>query len=143
MKKILLTVLILMFTACFAYASDWSVTSPMETGVTAFYNPGTGAVYGGVNHTILRVQHAKVTFATLDVDGTLAQEINEDADTLAGIGVKINSNLLKTKAEPGFNLMPSIGVTAMTNFDKSEFPRGIISKAEVLIYGTVIMYSWK
>ncbi|MFH1585239.1 MAG: hypothetical protein ABIB79_00545, partial [archaeon] len=61
----------------------------------------------------------------------------------AGIGVKINSNLLKTKAEPGFNLMPSIGVTTMTNFDKSEFPRGIISKAEVLIYGTVIMYSWR
>ena len=144
MKKILFSLtILLMFSGltCFAYASDWTITSPKETGVTAFWSPKDGTFYGGINFTALRATYAKIDWASLDLDGTLAQEINKDADTLAGIGIKANTNVKKT-IEPGFSVMPSAGLTVMTNFSKNEFPKNTFTKLEVLIYGTFLLYKF-
>jgi len=128
-----------MLTACFAQASDWTITSPKELGATAFWSPKDGTFYGGVNFTALRLKHVAVDWASLDLDGTLAQEINKDGDALAGLGVKANTNTAKT-IEPGFSVMPSAGLTVMTNFNKNEFPKNTFTKLEVLVYGTFLMF---
>lgn len=141
MKKILLALTMILMLAIPAYASDWSITSPKELGATAFWSPKDGTFYGGVNFTALRLRHVAINWASLDLDGTLAQEINKDGDSLAGLGVKVNTNVKQT-IEPGFSVMPSAGLTVMTNFNKNEFPKNTFTKLEVLIYGTFLMYKF-
>jgi len=127
--------------AIFSQASDWTITSPKETGATAFWSPKDGTFYGGINFTALRATHAKIDWASLDLDATLAQEINKDGDTLAGLGVKVNANVKKV-VEPGLSVVPSAGITVMSNFNKTEFPRDTLTKVEVLIYGTFLMWTF-
>jgi len=138
MKKILLTVLILLMTACFAYAG-FNLSSPNETGATAFYFPSDGSVAGGLTYTGLRGQHSAIKFASLDLDGTLAQKIGADNDTFGGLGMKVNLHILETKA--GFNFLPNIGFTWVSNLKKISLPKEFFKDLKGAIYGTLIM--WK
>lgn len=142
-----------------AYLFDWmpgnahaeevqgvSVTMPMETGATAFWFPETGTFAAGLSHTFLRVQYTDVDFPTLsrisvDLDGTIAQEVNKDKDTLAGLGIKANFNTTGL-TQPGFTFLPSIGLTALNNFEKFHQADDIVDNLEVAVYGTLLQYRW-
>ena len=138
MKKILLTLLILLMT-CTAYAG-FKVDAPNETGATAFYFPVDGNVAGGLTYTGLRFSHTAVPIASLDLDGTLAQKIGNDSDTLAGLGVKVNLYLMQNK--PGWNFLPNIGYTWLSNMKDLSMPKDFFSNMKGAIYGTLIMYKF-
>ena len=139
MKKILLTILIVLMTACFAQAG-FKVDVPNESGVTAFYFPVDGNVAGGLTYTGLRLSHTAVPIASLDLDGTLAQKIGNDSDTLAGLGVKVNLYLMQNK--PGWNFLPNIGYTFLSNMKNLSMPKDFFSNMKGAIYGTIVMYKF-
>ena len=124
-----------------AALSGFSITSPMETSAVAFWFPKTGTYAGGVSHTFLRLSHSAITFMSLDFDGTLAQEVNQDKDTLVGLGAKANFNTTKN-TEKGFKFLPSIGVTALNNFSKFKALKDIVQNYDIAIYGTLLAYRW-
>ena len=138
MKKIVLTVLILLM-ATFAQAGI-KVDVPNESGVTAFYFPVDGNVAGGLTYTGLRLSHTAVPIASLDLDGTMAQKIGNDSDTLAGLGLKANLYLMENKA--GWNFLPNIGYTWLSNMKNLSMPKDFFSNMKGAIYGTIVMYKF-
>ena len=134
-----LVVMLLMLAGCKkAEASDFTITVPMETGITGFWFPDDDTIAGGVSLTVMRLQHAKIEKFSLDLDGTLAKEINENKDTLAGIGVKVNYLVGQTN-EAGLVFEPSIGVTLLNNVKAFE---DVITGFRVAIYGNIVLYKF-
>lgn len=123
--------------------SGFLVTSPRETGAVGFWFPRTGTKALGVSHTVVRVQHSAIKIVSLDLDGTVAQEVSErdNNKTLAGIGIKANFNVMKT-SEAGFSFLPSTGITALNDFKEFNKPKDIIENYELAVYGTLLMYRW-
>lgn len=145
-KRLIVTLIVLLVCSSFCYAQEaekgFSVTSPMETSAVGFWFPNSGAYAGGVSHTFLRLTHSAITWASLDADGTLAQEINQDKDTMWGLGLKGNLSIWKASTEKGFSFLPSIGATAMNNFSKFKTLKDILENYEISVYGTLLMYRW-
>ena len=110
----------------------------METNITGFWFPTDNTFAMGVSHTVLRLSHSDIPKVTLDVDGTLAKEINIDKDNLAGVGVKLAYNIQKVDKE-GFAFIPSLGITALNNVRKLG---SILQDYRIAVYGTVILYKW-
>jgi len=143
MKKLIISVLVVMLLMMFvgckkAEANDFTITVPMETGITGFWFPDDDTIAGGVSLTVMRLQHAQIEKFSLDLDGTLAKEINENKDTLAGIGVKVNYLVGQTN-EAGLVFEPSIGVTLLNNVKAFE---DVITGFRVAIYGNIVLYKF-
>lgn len=117
------------------------VTSPMETGAVGFWFPGDGAFAAGVAHTFLRVSHSAIPKLTLDIDATIAQEVNQDGHTLGGIGAKLGYNVIPP-SETGFSFAPSIGITALNDFAKFKTIGDIVGHYRIAVYGTLLLYKW-
>ncbi|MEJ2700190.1 MAG: hypothetical protein P8Z70_11100 [Desulfuromonadales bacterium] len=117
------------------------VTSPMETGAVGFWFPGDGSFAAGIAHTILRASHSSVPKLTLDVDATIAQEVNQTKDTLGGIGFKLGYNVIPP-SQVGFSFAPSIGLTALNDFETFHTIGDILTHYRIAVYGTVLLYKW-
>ncbi len=147
MKKILLTVLMILCFTVPAMATDgWNVTMPFETGVTAFWFPTDNTIAGGLSETVLRIQYIDVNRPmlskfSLDLDGTLAKEVNEAQDTLYGLGVKVNYHVVATSSS-GITFEPSIGVTALRNLKGINDISDILKDYKIAIYGNVVLYKF-
>lgn len=133
----IITILLVMFFTLEAKA-EFKLEYPMETTVTAFWFPSDDTFAAGISHTVLRLSHSDIPKFSLDLDGTLAKEINVNKDNLAGVGVKINYNLQKTD-KTGFTFIPSLGITALNNIKSF---RTILQDYRIAVYGTAIMYRW-
>ena len=139
MHKLLILLVAVLMLGCFSTAhAEINVSMPMETTVTGFWFPTDDTIAVGVNHTVLRVAHSNLPKFSLDLDGTLAKEVNEAKDTLAGVGVKVNYHINKT-TETGFVFMPSIGLTALKNIKGF---KDIAEDWKLAVYGSVILYKW-
>lgn len=137
-------IIMLILTFCVLEAqaeSNVSVTFPMETGATAFWFPSDGTYAVGLAHTFLRVKYGAIPNMQLDVDATVAREVNQDKDTLAGVGVKVGYKP-STGTLTGFAFEPSIGVTALNNWTKSKILSEILQNYRIAIYGTILLYRW-
>ena len=153
MKKIVITFILLLFISfvpqlasaemeeIIATNEVFNVIFPMETGAVGFWFPTSGAFAAGVSHTFMRISHSDIESISLDFDGTIAQEVNQDKDTLGGIGVKFNFDVLPSDKE-GFTFLPSIGVTALNNFAEFKKFDDIMDNYEVAVYGTLLLYRW-
>lgn len=124
-----------------ATEEGFKVTSPFETGAVGFWFPGDGTFAMGLSQTFLRVEHTSIPKLSLDLDATIAQEINEGKDTLAGIGAKLNYNVQKVTST-GFVFAPSLGITALNNFAKNKAIKDIAQNFKIAIYGTILLYKW-
>lgn len=147
MRKVMVFGLfVILFTAFFAAevkaeGKQFSVTFPMETGATAFWFPGDGTYAVGLAHTFMRVKYAAIPNVQLDVDATVAQEVNQGRDTLAGIGVKVGYKPSAGQLT-GFAFEPSLGVTALNNLAKGKAISEILQNYRVAVYGTILLYRW-
>jgi hypothetical protein len=160
MKKIILAVLMFVLIASIggmggsAFAEDtpkevlgWDVTMPFKTGVTAFYFPSDSTFAGGLNTTVLSVRNnnpvnptlSKITF---DLDATVAQEFNENNDTLYGLGFKVNYAQNIT-SKSGVMFEPSIGVTALRNLKGINTFADVCRDYRFAIYGNVVLYKFR
>lgn len=137
MKKVLLALVMVLMTACFAQA-EFSLTMPMETTASGFWFPTDNTIAVGISHTVARLAYSGLPKVSLDLDGTLAKEVNEEKDNLAGIGVKINYHVQKA-TDTGFVFVPSIGVTALTNIKNI---KDVLKDYKIAVYGTMILYKW-
>ena len=133
----LITILLVMFFAVNAKA-EFKVEFPMETNVTGFWFPTDDTFAMGVSHTVLRLSHSDIPKVTLDLDGTLAKEVNADKDNLAGVGVKLAYNIQKVD-KAGFAFIPSLGVTALNNVKNF---KTMLQDYRIAIYGTLLLYKW-
>ena len=133
---LILLVAVLMFAG--VAQAEINVSMPMETTATAFWFPTDDTIAVGVSHTVLRVAHTNLPKFSLDLDGTLAKEVNEAKDNLAGIGAKINYHVNKA-TETGFVFVPSVGVTALKNVKNI---KDIAEDWRVAVYGSLILYKW-
>lgn len=115
------------------------VAFPMETGAVGYWFPNTGAFAVGVSHTFIRVGDDRIP-VTLDLDGTIAQEVNQEENTLGGIGVKANFNI--STPEKGLSFLPSLGITLLNDFEKFRKAQDILDNYELAVYGTLLMYKW-
>lgn len=127
-------------------SEGFSLTFPMETGAVGFWFPETGAFAAGLSHTFMRIQHSDIKALSLDFDGTIAQEVTnndktDDMDTLGGIGIKLNFDVLPSD-KVGFTFLPSIGITALNNFAEFKKMQDILDNYSIAIYGTVLLYKW-
>ena len=138
MKKILLAVVMVLCMAGFAQASEFSVTMPMETTASGFWFPTDDTIAVGISHTVARLAYSGLPKVSLDLDGTLAKEVNEEKDNLAGIGIKINYHVQKA-TDTGFVFLPSLGVTALTNIKNI---KDVLKDYKIAVYGTMILYKW-
>ena len=118
----------------------FTITSPMETSAVGFWFPGDGTFAAGIAHTVLRARHEAVPKLHLDIDGVIAQEVNQDKDTLAGVGFKLAYESNVTKA--GFTFEPSLGLTALNNFAKWKTADDILRNYRVAVYGSLLLYKW-
>lgn len=141
MRRILLALFMVFALVGFAQAQetedDISLTFPMETGVTAFWFPDSGTFAGGMTHTVARVSLTQLPDVSLDLDATIAQEFNDDRDTMYGLGLKVNLNVTDIETL-GLEVLPNIGVTALNDFAGDDFMGGF----QVAVYGTLLMYKW-
>lgn len=135
--KPLIIVLFVMFFAMNASA-EFRIEYPAETNVTAFWFPSDNSLAAGVSHTVLRISHTDIDKFSLDLDGTLAKEINTEKDNLAGIGIKLSYNITKVD-KTGFTFIPSLGITALNNIKSL---KTVLQDYRIAIYGTAIMYRW-
>jgi hypothetical protein len=119
----------------------FTVTSPMETNVVGFWFPSDGTFAVGLSQTFLRIEHTSIPKLSLDLDFTIAQEVNENKDTLAGIGVKLNYNSKKADST-GFVFIPSLGITALNDFAKNKAFKEIAQNIRIAIYGSILLYKW-
>lgn len=142
MKKILLALtMFLMLSIPVIIQAGFQLSNPNETGATGFYFPSDGSMAGGLTYTGLRLKHTAITFASLDIDGTLAQKIGENNnDTLAGLGFKVNFYIVPTKA--GWNFLPNIGYTGLANMKDLKLPADLFKNLKGAIYGTLIQYKF-
>jgi len=139
MHKLLILLVVVLMLGCFSTAqAEVNVSMPMETTITGFYFPTDDTIAVGVNHTVLRVAHSALPKFSIDLDGTLAKEVNEAKDTLAGAGVKVNYHINRT-TETGFVFMPSIGLTGLKNIKSF---KDIAEDWKLAVYGSVILYKW-
>jgi hypothetical protein len=147
----LIMLLLVMFVPQFAKAevvsaneadTGFSITFPMETAATGFWFPDTGAFAAGVSHTFMRVKHSAIKFMSIDFDGTLAQEVSQGDNTLFGLGIKANLDFVKLPSDNGFAFVPSIGVTALNNFNEFRTFNDIADHYEIAVYGSVLLYKW-
>ena len=141
MKKLLSLVTVMLVLVSFGIAQageGFSISIPMETTATAFWFPTDDTVAVGISHTVLRAAHSSLPSFSLDLDGTLAKEVNEAKDNLAGIGLKVNYHVQKA-TEAGFVFVPSVGVTALKNVKNF---KDIALDWRVAVYGSVILYKW-
>lgn len=142
MKKIaIMVILAIVALTGTIYASDFSVSVPMETGATAYWFPGDNTFAAGVSETVLRMKYAKLDKFSLDLDGTLAKEVNADSDTLYGIGCKVNYNIAYTNSS-GITFEPSIGVTALRNMKNITKAADLLNDYRIAIYGNMVLYRW-
>ncbi len=159
MKKIALICMVLMliaFASCekpaqaeeimLVEGQGLSLTMPFETGVTAFWFPSDNTIAGGISETFLRVKYVDVNHPTLskfsiDLDGTLAQEINEGHDSLYGIGIKVNYKIAM-ESPTGIAFEPSIGITALRNLRGINVAGDIFRDYKLAIYGNIVLYKF-
>ena len=118
-----------------------SVTSPMETAAVGFWFPGNGTFAAGLAHTVLRLSPVDMPKLTADIDVTIAQEVNQDKNTLGGIGFKLGYNLMKAD-KTGFNFIPTIGLTGLNDFQKFKTAKDIIGHYRIAVYGSALLYKW-
>ena len=140
----MVTAIIIILLACFFVSNakaETTITFPQETGVTAFWFPNSGTYAMGLAHTWIRVQHSILPKIQLDGDITIAQEVNQDKDTLLGLGVKVAYKPSKNEIT-GFAFEPSIGITLLNNFQKFKAFNDIYQNYEAAIYGTLLLYRW-
>ena len=137
MKSLLLSLIMVLCLVGIAQA-EFKVEFPMETNVTGFWFPTDNSVAVGVSHTVIRVSHSNVDKFSLDLDATLAKEINADKDNLAGIGLKVNYNIQKAD-KTGFVFTPSIGITALNNVKSFAT---MFQDYRIAAYGTLLLYRW-
>lgn len=137
MKSLLISLVLVLCLAVVAQA-EFKVEFPMETTITGFWFPSDDTVAAGVSHTALRVSHSAVPNFSLDLDGTLAKEINVAKDNLVGIGVKVTYNIKKADTT-GFVFMPSVGVTALNNIQNF---KTMFQDYRIAVYGTILLYKW-
>ena len=151
MKEIfiaLLMLLLILLIPQFVKASEiepvkdgFAITFPMETGAVGFWFPRDGTFAGGLSHTFMRIGHSDIPKVTVDFDGTIAQQINKDGNTLGGLGIKLNLNI-KELEEKGFTFIPSLGVTALNDWTQYKTAKDILSHYEIAVYGTLVQYKW-
>jgi len=147
MKKILLAVLMILCFAIPVMAADgWNVTMPFETGITAFWFPTDNTIAGGLSETVLRVKYIDanrpiLSKFSLDLDGTLAKEVNEAQDTLYGLGFKVNYHVAMTSSS-GFTFEPSIGVTALRNLKGINTMSDVFKDYKIAVYGNIVLYKF-
>jgi hypothetical protein len=131
-----------------SYAEDdaqgWNLTAPFETGVTAFYFPTDSTIAGGVSETVLRIRFVDVnrpilSRLSLDLDGTLAQAVNQDKDTLYGVGFKVNYDI-NMYGPSGVTFEPSIGITALRNAKNISGLSDLMKDYKIALYGTIVLY---
>ncbi len=60
---------------------------------------------------------------------------------MAGIGIKANLNVAEITQKLTF--LPSLGITALNNFEKFRTIEDIIKNYEIAVYGTILLYKWK
>ncbi len=118
----------------------------MKTGATAFWFPSDNTIAYGVSETVLTLKYADVNHPmlsklSLDLDGTLAQEVNVNKDTLYGIGVKVNYNTAMTNST-GVAFEPSIGITALRNMKGINSLTDIYTDMRMALYGTIVLYKF-
>lgn len=124
----------------------FSVTSPMETGITAFYFPSNKTIAGGIAETVLRVKWTDVDFPTLskittDLDVNIAKEVNESKGTLYGPGLKLNYDVDMVN-DSGFTFKPSIGLTALRNIEGLNTATDVLKNWRLAIYGNIVLYKF-
>jgi hypothetical protein len=111
----------------------------MQTGVTGYWFPQNDTIAVGTFLTVLRVEHSSLPLWSIDLDGTLTKEVNENKDTLAGIGLKLNYNVNYTD-DTGFVFVPSLGVTVMNSIKSFDT---IVMDFRPAVYGSVVLYKFK
>lgn len=151
MKKVAIILVIMMLavfggTIC-VNAGGFEITAPFETGVTAFYFPTDNTIAGGVSETVLRLRyndetHLLLQKLSLDLDGTLAQEINVEKDTLYGLGVKLNYDT-EMLSNTGIVFQPSVGVTALRNMKGINTVSDIFREYKIAVYGNIVLYRFQ
>ena len=140
MKKIILSIVIsiviILLLASGAIAQELSF--PQETAATGFWFISSDTYAFGISHTAVRLMFPQITNRiSLDLDGTLAREINDNCDTVYGIGVKVNF-FTPVERSTGFNFLPSVGLTGMNKLDDMDN----IFDLKWAVYGTLIQYAW-
>jgi hypothetical protein len=124
----------------------FSLKSPMETAVTAFYFPSDKTIAGGIAETVLRAKWTDTDFPTLskitvDLDVNIAKEVNENKDTLYGPGLKVNYDVDMVN-DTGFTFKPSIGLTALRNIEGLNTASDILKNWRLAIYGNIVLYKF-
>lgn len=140
MKKLMLSLLFVLV-LCTTVWAEFTVNMPMETSMTAFWFPSDGVFAMGASHTFLRITHSSLPQINFDMDVTIAQEVNQDMDTLGGIGAKIGYKP-KDDVKSGLSFEPSLGITFMNNFVKFKKFDEIVANYKFAVYGTILLYRW-
>lgn len=123
----------------FVIGENITIKMPMESSAVGMYFPTDETIAVGLSYTAFRIQHTGLKDFSLDIDGTVAKEVNENKDTLAGIGLKVNYNVQQVDEETGFVFVPSIGVTALNNIKSFDT---VLQDYRIAIYGTMILYKF-
>lgn len=155
MKKMMMMMLLIIATAGIGFADDtviagdiqgFSITTPFETGVTAFYFPTDKTIAGGISETVLRARWVDTDFPTLskiavDLDLNIAKEVNEAGNSLYGPGLKVNYDVDMLN-DSGFVFKPSVGITAVRNLKGLNTVADVIKDFRVAIYGSIVLYKF-
>lgn len=129
-----------------AQAEGFEISTPLETGVTAFWFPEDNTLAGGISFTALRFKYVSPNLPTLskiaiDLDGTVAKEINETQDTLYGIGAKASYDV-DVIDQTGFVFKPSLGITALRDIHGIREAGDLLKDFKFAVYGTVVLYKF-
>ncbi len=145
MKKLLLTILIIIMSCVYGYAQDEKppiVTFPYDVEVTTMWFPDDGTFGAGASMTLMRLNIPKIQQINMDLDAVVAKEISGEEATLAGVGLSVGmTDVIKTLGgTTNLAVLPNIGVSVLIDYKNLDIKD--IDKYRWAVYGTLLSIKW-